>query len=113
MREAFNRLVPGAIFGGAGVALLWYVARSFVQWKRTGSLRVSVSLGWSPLGDWAPLAWLFRASFSERDEPAKTRELRRSSAVFSFLAACVVLAVILLIAGYHYLRFGQGFETEL
>lgn len=106
-------LIPGVILGGAGVALIWYVARSFSQWKRTGSLRVSVNLGWSPLGDWAPLAWLFRSSFSEREEPPKTRELRRGWVVSLFLVACVVLAVVLLMAGYHYVRFGQGFETEL
>ncbi|RNM13613.1 hypothetical protein EFL26_11450 [Nocardioides pocheonensis] len=109
MRDALNRLIPGVIFGGAGVALIWYVASSCLQWKRTGSMRVSVSLSWSPLGEWAPLARLFRSALSQRDEPAKSRELRSASAVISFLGVCVVVATVLLIVGYHYLRFGHGF----
>lgn len=108
MRDAVSHVVPGLIFGGLGVALLWYVLRSFLRFKRTGSIRVSVSLGWSPLGDWAPIAWLFRSSFSDRDESAKSREVRGAWAVYPFLVVCVLLALALLVAGYDYLRFGHG-----
>lgn len=112
VRDALNHLVPGVIFGGAGVALTRYVASSFLQWKRTGSMRTSVRVSWSPLAEWGLLAWLLNSSSGERGEPEKTRELRRARAVFSFLAVCAVLAALLLITGYHYLRFGRGFETE-
>jgi hypothetical protein len=109
MRDAVSHVVPALIFGGLGVALLWYVPRAFVQFKRTGSIRVSIRPGWTPLGEWQPLGSVLKAAVQDRKEDVKTSELRRAWEVYPFLGACVLLAVALLAGGYHYLRFGRGF----
>ena len=103
-----NHVAPGLIFGGLGVALLWYVPRAFLQFKRTGSIRVSIRPAWTPFGEWEPLVSVLKAGAQDRKEEVKTSELRRAWTVYPFLGACVLLAVALLVGGYDYLRFGHG-----
>ena len=65
--------------------------------------------GWTPFGGWEPLVSGLRSAVQDRKEEAKASELRRPWAVYPFLGGCVLIAAVLLGAGYHYLRFGQGF----
>lgn len=109
MRDAVNHVVPGLLFGGLGVALLWYVPRSFLRFKRTGSIRVSVRPAWTPFGGWQPLVSGLRSAFQDRKEEVHTSDLRRARSVYPYLGACMLLAILLLVTGYHYLRFGHGF----
>jgi hypothetical protein len=109
MRDAISHVVPALIFGGLGIALLLYVPRSFLQFKRTGSIRVSIRPAWAPFGEWQPLGSVLKAAGQDRKEEVRSSELRRPWAVYPFLGACVLLALALLAGGYHYLRFGQGF----
>jgi hypothetical protein len=108
MRLTLSHVVPALIFGGLGVALLWYVPRSFQRFKRTGSIRVSIRPGWSPFSEWEPLVSVLRSGVQDREDEVKTPELRRASAVYPFLGMCGLVAVVLLVAGYDYLRFGHG-----
>jgi len=103
-----EHVVPGLIFGCLGVALSWYVSRSFLHFKRTGSIRLSVRPGWAPLGGWQPLMSLFKVAFTARNEEAWRTELRAVWAVYIFLVMCGLLAVGLLVGGYSYLRYGHG-----
>jgi hypothetical protein len=109
MPDAVSHVVPALIFGGLGVALLWYVPRTFLRFRRTGSIRVSIRPAWTPFGEWEPLVSGFRSAIHDRKEEVKTSELRRAWAVYPFLGACVLLALALLAGGFHYLLFGQGF----
>jgi len=111
MPDAVGHVVPALVFGSLGVALLWHVVRSFLRFRRTRSINVSIRLGWTPFGDWDPLVSGLRAAIQDRKEEVKASELRRAWVVYLFLGACVVLAAALLAAGYHYLRFGQGFGS--
>lgn len=109
MPNAVSHVVPALIFGGLGVALLWYVGRSFLRFRRSGSIRVSIRPAWTPFGGWEPLVSGLRSAVQDREEEARTSELRAPWAVYPFLGGCVMFAAVLLAAGYHYLRFGQGF----
>jgi len=112
MPDAVRHVVPGLILSSLGVALLWYVPRSFVRFRRTGFTKVSsIRLGWTPFGDWDPLVSGLRSAVQGRKEEVKTSELRRPWVVYLFLGASVVLAAALLMSGYHYLGFGQGFGS--
>lgn len=109
MPAAVSHVVPALIFGCLGTALLGYVARSFLRFRRSGSIRASIRPGWTPFGEWEPLASGLRAAVQNRKEEVEAAELRRPWAVYPFLGGCVLIALALLAAGYHYLRFGQGF----
>lgn len=108
MRNAVSHVVPALVFGGLGVALLWYAARSFARFKRTGSVRVRIRPAWTPFDGWQPLVSGLRSALEERQEEVEASDLRRPWTVYPFLGACVLLAAALLVAGYHYLRFGHG-----
>lgn len=109
MPGAVSHVVPALILGGLGVALLWYVSRSFLRFRRTGSIRVSIRPAWTPFGGWEPLVSVVRSATQDRKEEVHASELRRAWAVYPFLGACVLVAVALLAGGFHYLLFGHGF----
>ena len=108
MSHAVSHVVPAVIFGGLGVALLWYVPRSFLRYRRTGSIRVSIRSGWSPFGEWESLVCGLWCAARDPDEKLESTERRRAWAVYPFLGLCGLLACLLFVAGYDYLRFGHG-----
>jgi hypothetical protein len=109
MPDVVSHVLPALIFGGLGVVLLWQVGRSFLRFRRSGSIRVSIRPAWTPFGDWETLVSGLRPAVQDRKEEARASELQRPWAVYSFLGAGALFAALLLGAGYHYLRFGQGF----
>jgi len=102
--------VPGLVFGCLGVALLWYVPYSFLRFKRTGAIRLSIRPAWTPLGGWQPLMSLFKIAAKAHNEEVRVSELRKPWAAYLFLVMCGLLAIILLIGAYSYLRYGHGLE---
>jgi hypothetical protein len=108
VHATLSHVLPALIFGGIGVALLWYVPHSVLRFRRTGSIRVSIRPAWTPFGDWEPMVSGLKAATHDREDDLEKSELRRARTVYPFLAACSLLALALLLAGYDYLRFGHG-----
>lgn len=106
--EFKSHIAPFLAFGALGLYAIWYAGRSFVAWRRDGSLGVRNRIRWMPLGAAAAtvIGW---AKGTDPTDDRRVHELQHPVVIVVWLIVCLAFAATTLFAAYDFLRFGHSF----